>query len=353
MDDDKRKKIRVLIFFCVCSALAVWILIRRHSIVSQDTGLKNWYNEETLLFYGIPVTIKFYPDNQVLGQKIWDFLDEINKVFNDYNNTSEIGVINDRKSDDPIMVSLSLKEAITKSIEIYKQTDGTFDISVKSLKMLWQEKEKENVPPTENEIQSVLAYCGLDKVTLEDNVLKASSNDIKFDFGGIIKGIAVDSIISMLRKNDVKSALIQIGGETAVFGMSPQKRPFVIGIQDPENLNRHWNSVTDQGNGLSISTSGNYRNPMQIGNKEYYHIIDPKSGWPVDNKILSVSVVFPSTGKNWLADSLTTASVVLGSIKAMPIIEQFGGEIFFLVDDQTTIREIKSKGWDYLGTVHK
>ncbi len=345
MEYGKRK---VLVFFCLCILLGARIVIQRDSIDSQDGNSKNWYREEKLLFYGIPVTIKFYPNNPALGQKIWGFLDEINDIFNDYNNTSEIGVINDGKSSDPAMVSPLLKDAFTKSTEIYEQTNGAFDVSVKSLKMLWQKKEQDNALPTKDDIESVLDHCGLDKVFLEKNSLKRSSSKIKFDFGGIVKGIAVDSIISILRQNDVQSALIQIGGETAVFGMSPKQMPFVIGIQDPKNLSELWTAVADQGNGLSISTSGNYRNSIQIGDKEYYHIINPKTGWPVDNTILSVSVIFSSTGKNWMADSLTTASVVLGPEKTMPILSELGGEIMFLINDQNQIREIKSKGWDLL-----
>ena len=344
MKNNTGKSINAFIFFCCCIILVGGIVISRYS--TGDTSEKNWYSEERLLFYGIPVTVTFYPNNQISGDEIWEYLDVIDKIFNDYNEASEIGIINQRKSDDPVLLSPILTEAITKSRMSCELTNGTFDISIKSLKMLWEEKEKENIPPTREEIKSVLEHCGLDKVVLEDNVLKQIPTEMKFDFGGIIKGIAVDSIVAMLKQNDVTSAMIQLGGETAVFGISPREKPFVIGIQNPNNLSRLWKTVTDQGNGLSISTSGNYRNPIQIGNLEYYHIINPKTGWPVNNSILSVSIVFSGTGNNWLTDSLTTASVVLGPEKAIPIINQLGGEVLFLINDELGFREIKSKGWD-------
>jgi thiamine biosynthesis lipoprotein len=171
---------------------------------------------------------------------------------------------------------------------------------------------------------------------------------IKMDFGGIIKGIAVDHAINILREAKAKSAFVQIGGETGCYGISPQNRSYRMGIQHPQKLDQIWCAVHDIGHGLSLSTSGNYYNPIIIQGKEFYHIYDPKTGYPISTNILSVSVVFPEPGKNWLADGLSTAGVVLGAEQAIRIIEEQDGEALILMKDGNDIREIKSSGWGRL-----
>ena len=113
-------------------------------------------------------------------------------------------------------------------------------------------------------------------------------------------------------------------------------------------MNELWVSVKDTGAGISLSTSGNYHNPVIIDNHPFYHIYDPKTGWPIDNHLLSVSILFPSSGRNGLADGLSTASAVLGAERALPIIGELGGEALFLLSEKGEIREIKTPGWDRL-----
>jgi FAD:protein FMN transferase len=189
----------------------------------------------------------------------------------------------------------------------------------------------------------------MDKVELHGNKLSVFSPAVKFDFGGVIKGIAIDHVVKLLREAGCKSALIQIGGETAVFGVSARGKRHILGIQHPRDLNKIWGTVADSENGVSLSTSGNYQNKIIIAGEEFYHIVNPKTGWPVDTNILSVSILFPMTGYNWLADGLSTAGAVLGAEKAIPIIEGLHGEALFLISEDGRIREVKTSGWDQSG----
>jgi thiamine biosynthesis lipoprotein len=106
-----------------------------------------------------------------------------------------------------------------------------------------------------------------------------------------------------------------------------------------------WCVIHDPGKGLSASTSGNYEQPIMIAGKEFYHIMDPRTGYPAKTDILSVSIAFPETGKNWLADSLSTTGVILGPEKTFAIIRPLGGEALFLIRENGQIKEVKSSGW--------
>lgn len=308
----------------------------------------DWYNEQKSLYYGIPVRVSFRPENQTLAKRAWNYLEGINDIFNDYKDDSEISLINNDPKKGTFDLSPQLANAFRTALEGYRITGGAFDITIGPLRDLWKKAEKENRKPTPKENASKKRSCGLDKVSLSGNHLTVTLPDLKFDFGGIIKGIAVDHVIAMLKENGAQAAMVQVGGETAVFGHSIREKPHVIGIQDPGELTQIWTAVTDQGQGLSISTSGNYHNPITIEGKEFYHIIDPRTGNPVSTQIISVSIVFSGLGKNWLADALATACAVIGPEKGISMIEDLGGEGLILTRLDKKIYEAKSTGWDTL-----
>ena len=318
----------------------------------KNSGLKNWYTEQRQLYYGIPVQVSFSPKNETLAATVWNYLEKIDDTFNDYKESSEIGLLNNNPKEGGVDVSPQLAHALNFSLELSKTTDGAFDITIGPIRDLWKKAAKDNREPTPKEISIALESCGFEKVSLVGTHLTVINPDLRFDLGGIIKGIAIDHAISLLKENNIQAAMVQIGGETAVFGISMRGKPHVIGIQHPEDLTQLWAAVRDQGHGLSISTSGNYRNPIVIDGKEFYHIIDPRTGIPVDTHVLSVSIVFPKTGKNWLADGLATACAVVESEKSIGMVENHGGEALILIKEDGKVREVKTTGWDSLTRKH-
>jgi thiamine biosynthesis lipoprotein len=325
-------------------------------LVSLLTGLQacedksSWYRADELLYHGIPVRVSFSPRNDELASEVWKYLRGIDDVFNIYRADSELGRINRTKERNHIAVSTQLARAIRLSKEVHGQTAGAFDPTVGRLVQLWKDAARRGEPPQTRELERALSSRGMEKVILEGNRLAFESPDIQLDLGGMVKGMAVDEAVRMLKAGGARAALVQVGGETAAFGITEKGRPHVIGLQHPRRLKRIWTSVSnpDPLKGLSISTSGNYRNPVVIGGKKYYHIVDPRTGQPVSDRVLSISVVFPDCGKNWLADALSTAFAVLGPDRAMPIAAKLGGQALFLLEVNGKIVERKSPGWDKL-----
>ena len=330
-----------------------WVICMLQTSCSQSelkTGdpSRDWYVKNKHLYYGIPVHIAFYPANEMLAAKVWEYLNDVDSIFNDYKRNSEIGLINSSKTKTIVELSPMLTEAFSLALKLYTISDGAFDITTKPLRELWKEAELREIPPTKEELVTLLEICGLDNVELSGNRLSCAQPELRFDFGGVIKGIAVDHVITQLKDHDIHAAMIQIGGETAVFGHSARGKPHTIGIQHPVKLTQLWTAVTDQGRGLSLSTSGNYRNAIIIGGETFYHIIDPRTGMAVDTQILSVSVIFPKAGKNWLADGLATTATIIGPEKIIPLVKKYGGEALLLLRQNDTIREVKTDGWDAL-----
>lgn len=309
-------------------------------------GSGSWYQEVRDLYYGLPVQVSYYPENAQLTARVWAYLESIDDVFNDYKAGSEISAINRLSVTGDVMLSPMLADAFEKSRQAWQFSEGVFDVTCAPLRNLWRQAEKQGTLPSDEAVATVRERCGLNLVEQNGNRLTVSKVGIQFDFGGIIKGIIADHVVGMLKEGGAQSALVQIGGETVAFGRSQKDRPFRIAIQHPEERDGMWCVIHDPGSGLSASTSGNYENPILINGREFYHIMDPRTGYPAKTEVVSVSIAFPQTGKNWLADALSTTGVLLGPEKTFKIAKQFGGEAMFLIRENGTIREVASSGWE-------
>ncbi|MDD3276233.1 MAG: FAD:protein FMN transferase [Kiritimatiellales bacterium] len=304
-----------------------------------------WYNETRDLYYGIPIRVSYYPENSGLSRQVWTYLESIGGVFNDYKEGSEIATINRLNATGDVTLSPMLSEAFGKARQAWQLSEGVFDITCAPIRNLWKTAAKTGDVPSAEAVSAVRERCGLNLTEQDGNQLTLLKDGVQFDFGGIIKGMIADHVIAMLKEAGTQSALIQIGGETAAFGLSPKGRTFRIGVQHPTDRNGIWCVIQDTGNGLSTSTSGNYETPIVIDGQEFYHIMDPRTGYPAKTQIVSVSIAFPETGKNWLTDTLSTTGVLLGPEKTFEIVQSLGGEAMFLIRENGTIREVKSPGW--------
>ena len=324
-----------------------------------------WSERTRALYYGIPVTVRFTPADPELEGRIWKYLEQIDDLFNDYRDDSEVGRLNlaldqwargtgpglsgEAKPDvREFEVSEAFAEALRATKEYHRLTRGAFDVSVGRLRRLWKGAEKAGKLPTADEIAAARTACGLDGVSLDGRKLRVATPGLQFDFGGCIKGLAVDRVVEMLRGAGARAALIQVGGETACFGESPRGRPHVLGVQHPLRLDEMWAVLADPGSGLCASSSGNYRAPIEIGGQVFYHIYDPRTGQPVDTRTLAVNVAFAGLGRNGLADALSTAGAVLPRGEFLALMKKVDGQASVLVQEADAIREYKTDGWDRL-----
>lgn len=306
----------------------------------------DWYVGERALYHGIPVRVLFAPADLGLAAQAWYRLEAVDPVFNDYREDSEVGRLN--RGDGDATVSEPLAEALRLAQQVHGLTGGAFDPTVGPLRRLWRQAAESGEWPDKEARGEALGRCGLDGIRLEGRTLKRQRKGVQLDFGGIVKGMAVDEVVRLLQEAGVRDGLVQVGGETAAFGVSQRRQLHRIGIQHPLAMDQVWTVVQDPGSGISCATSGNYRNPIEIAGRKVYHIFDPRTGEPVDTQVLSVTVVFVQTGQNGLADALSTAGAVLGPERILPIVRELGGEALVLLQDGEEIVERKTAGWDRL-----
>ncbi len=291
-----------------------------------------WYAESRELYYGIPVAVRFTPADPALAQRVWTVLEAIDGDFNDYQPKSAIGRIN---AGGPGVYELneSLTEAFALAERMRSATHGACEITVGSLRRLWKGAAKSGQWPTPAQIEAARAAVGPEVYRRDGRRLEVLRPGVAFDFGGVCKGMAVDRAVALLRAAGCPAALVQVGGETCCWGQAPAGRPHRIAIPDPDapdEPGRSWAKLQDPGTGMGGSTSGNYRLPVIVQGRTLYHLYDPRTGLTADTRVLSFSVVMPSSGRNGEADALTKAGILLGEEEGLALVAAAGGEALLL-----------------------
>ena len=234
-----------------------------------------------------------------------------------FNKQSLITHINNNES----MKTDSLFRAVfLRSLEISEETNGAFDITVAPLVNAWGFGFKKGHFPTDKQVDSLRQLVGYQKVSLnaEEMVVKQDPR-IMLNCSAVAKGFAVDEVARMLQSHGVNNLMVDIGGEVVIKGVSPQQRPWRIGINKPVDdslsTNQELQAILELNEG-ALATSGNYRNYYYRDGKKYAHTVDPRTGYPVQHAILSSTVLAADCMS---ADAYATAFMVMGLEEA----EQF------------------------------
>jgi thiamine biosynthesis lipoprotein len=241
---------------------------------------------------GTDYTIKYFATDSVVKKKEVDsILAVIDTAMSLYKPYSLINRFN--ASEKGLKLDQHFAAVMRKSFEINKATGGKFDVTVAPLVQAWGFGAKPIVKfPDSLEIKHILNCVGMHYLNLKGNQLKKEKSCIQVDLNGIAQGYSVDVVAGYLLKKGITSFVVEIGGELRMKGPKPDGTAIRIGIEGPaetpgkEPVIRHVVSINDG----AITTSGNYRKYLQKGAKKIAHLIDPKTGYPLDNEMISVTV---------------------------------------------------------------
>ena len=186
------------------------------------------------------------------------------------------------------------------------ETDGAFDVTYQPVFTLWKRSGKASRLPGEGELAIAVANSGWDKFELTETGVIKRLDGASIDLGGIAKGFAIDRAVDEMRRLDIAGGLVDVGGDIRCFGETVSCAPWKIGIRDP--FPPHGMIGTLAVADCAVCTSGNYERFTVIAGRRYSHIIDPRTGRPVDSAP-SVTVVAPTAA---IADAWATALSVLG-----------------------------------------
>lgn len=226
-------------------------------------------------------------------------------------------------------ISEDLASLLSQGLSITRESDGAFDIAIAPLTSLWDFTAEDPKVPDDAAIQKALPLCSSDGVTIDGQDITLPSDDIQFDVGAIAKGYIADRMKDLLVKKGVKSAIINLGGNVLCIGSKPDGTPFKVGIQKPFADRNETEAVMDI-TGKSVVSSGIYERCFKQGGKLYHHILNPQTGYPYDNGLISVTII---SDQSVDGDALSTTCFALGLEDGLKFAEKKGVQAVFITED--------------------
>lgn len=241
---------------------------------------------------GTSYSITYYAEKDLVKKSNIDsILEVIDQSMSLYRPNSSINKFNESTSG--MLVDFHFMEVYKKAHFIFKDTKGKFDVTVAPLVQLWGFGPKKiSELPDETTIKNTLNCVGMEKISRHKLFLQKTNPCVKIDFNGIAQGYTVDVIAAYLQGNKIESFMVEVGGELRINGTKPDGQLFKIGIEGPTNRELSAQGIKHilQFKKGAITTSGNYQKYRMNGNQRISHLIDPKTGYPLKNDMISVTV---------------------------------------------------------------
>jgi thiamine biosynthesis lipoprotein len=250
-------------------------------------------------------------------------LEQVNDSMSTYRPDSELSRFNrlDRAGE-PFPVSADMMAVLRTAERVFELSGGAWDGTVMPLVDLWGFGPKGPVsePPSDEAVRQRLAHVGFRRIELRAGALVKRDPVVTLDLASIAKGYGVDAVAALVRGEGVHDFIVEIGGEVYAAGARRDGRPWRVGINRPRA-----DAAPDDVFGVAhlrdqaFATSGDYRNYFTSGGARYSHVLDPRTGRPVTNRVVSVSVRAPDCT---LADGLATAVMVMGAAAGTALMER-------------------------------
>jgi FAD:protein FMN transferase len=265
-----------------------------------------------------------HTSKEAIQKAIEATLERIESIASHWRSDTPVSRFNQTLATEPFAVSSELLEILKTAERINHKTEGAFDVTVAPLVNLWGfgpiEQTRGKIP-TDNEIEDALASMGQDKLELlPQNTIRKTRADLQLDLSALAKGYAIDQVAQRLDELGNKNYLIELGGELRAKGEGSKGEGWQVGLERPdENTTEIHRAISLED--AAVATSGNYRLAFTDPDtgQSYSHLIDPRTGRPVNHELLAVSVL-ASTAME--ADAWATALLVLGPKEGMQVAKQ-------------------------------
>lgn len=323
----------------ICIMMMLLLVVAGCSTRADSSGdssslVNNPYSETEFLL-GTVVTIKIYDeDKEAVLDKVFQRIEELEQQMTANKSGSEVAEINEQAGNEPVEVSDDVWQVIEKGKYYSELADGSFDIAVGPLTSLWNIGMEDARKPSQDEIDAILPLINYEKVELNEaeQTVMLKEADMRLDLGAIAKGYIADEILELLKEEGVTTAVIDLGGNIYVMGNQTSGNPWVVGVQNPflgkgETVGRL--TASDQ----SIVTSGIYERYLEVDGETYHHLLNPKTGYPFEGELASVSVV---SDHSIDGDGLSTLLFSKGLEEGIEFIQDFdGAEAIFVMEDKS------------------
>lgn len=278
-------------------------------------------------------------------------LDRMDLALSNYRDDSRIEMFNAQKTTDVLEADAELVALVEIARKIHRASHGCYDLTIKPLFDLWGFKKDEFSPPSDADLAQTMATIGLDNLeTVDATHLRKQIPSLRIDVSSIGQGYAVGQIANLLEQYGVDKYLVEIGGELKIKGKKPNGEPWRIAMEKPLPNERKMHKIAsfDSGAPMSLMASGTYRHYFDSEGKRYSHILDARSGKPVEHDTVSVAILHPDPT---LADAWSTALLCLGSSEGLQVANENNLAVLFIDQKGDELIESQSKAFDTLKDV--
>lgn len=332
-----KKSSKKLIAALLCAAAAVLIGLVAYDGIKQS---REFSSSSAMMNTAVSADIEG-KDAKKVGKAVFDCISELeNKLLSRHIETSAVSEINDAagrsvkitlfsssangKINDP---EKKMGDILSKCEELRKSSGGAFDPLLGRLSDLWGFGTGNERVPDKDEINSALNGTG-SAIEINESGIKIPSGTV-LDLGSVGKGIACDEVRGVLENSRIKRAVVSVGGSILLYG---EGEKFTVGIRDPFSESSTESFAVLTLPATCVSTSGSYERYFDRDGVRYHHILDPKTGYPAESGLVSVTVV---CSDGFMSDALSTACFVLGYEKSLPLLEKYGAQAVFVFNDRS------------------
>ena len=250
--------------------------------------------------------------NRHTSQKLFRTAARLDSLLTTYSPDSPVSHLNTIAGQGAVPVPREVLDALSLSIHYWKLTGGTFDITVGPLMDLWRQA---NAPPSPVTLQRTLSQIGSEKIMLSpQGTVALVRKDMALDLGGIGKGFALDRMVAVLKEQHVEHALLDFGQSSQwALGTPPDAEGWRLLVRLPNGVSAGIITLRDQ----ALSVSGSLGQSFTVGGQRYGHVIDPRTGHPIQRDLLAC-VVAPSAAQ---AEALSKALLILGETEGIALLE--------------------------------
>lgn len=289
---------------------------------AQDLSLQRYEYKEYHM--GVDVRMIVYAPSETVAVDAcgaaFERFAELDTVMSDYRANSELMRLCAKAGGVPIQVSKDLFKVLQRSQELAQRSEGAFDVTCSPLIRLWRKARKSHIAPLSEEIAKARELVGWQKMRLNSRkrTVQLLVPDMRLDLGGIGKGYAADCAQEVLKQHGIDHALIEAGGDIVVTNPPPGQMGWRIQVANAQNASVPPILLFSN---CAVSTSGDTEQSVEIGGKRYSHIINPRTGYALTDRI-QVTIV----AKDGLtSDGLSTAVSVLGSERGQRLVKTYRG----------------------------
>lgn len=269
---------------------------------------------------------------QELRAKIESQLNDDDWLMSSWKDRSAISQFNAFKQTTPYPISEGMSDIITTALRVGAKTDNSMDITIAPLVNLWGfgPHKSPDRTPDDKQIQAAKALTGLQHLRVINRSgqqwLQKDIPDLSVDLSTVGEGYAADHLAQLMERNGISRYLVSVGGAVVTRGMNGQGKPWRVAIQKPTDRENAIQALVDV-NGHGISTSGSYINYYELDGKRISHVIDPRTGRPIEHNLVSVTVIAPTALE---ADSWDTGLMVLGEEQAKQVALREGLAVYLI-----------------------